>query len=524
LPLGVIALEYLLSTTLSIALRLSRRVLHVRQRRVAAVAQRPPKRVLLYGAGRAGVLLRRELETNCMFEVIGYIDDDSRKMASTIARTRVLGNGQDLARLVRNLHIDEVIITMATANPAISARIAKTCRSANVACKIIPSVHELLDGSLKISHLRETRPEEVLGREHVEMPDFADSTAPTYGGKRILVTGAGGSIGSELVRQLLRLRPATVAVLDKDENSIYELEQDILLNCPGSVIEPHIADVRDLRRLRRIFSDVRPDAVFHAAAHKHVPLMERLPCEAVLNNVCGTQNVLEVAGEFGVERFVFISTDKAVRPVNIMGATKRVGELLVQKAVAEGGIRRAACVRFGNVLGSRGSVIPLFQKQIARGGPVTVTHPDVIRFFMTIQEAVQLVLCAGTLAARGEIFVLEMGRPRNILGLAREMIQRAGLEPEKDIHTVITGMRAGEKLFEELVGPSETLRGTSFDKLMVVDPSSLDEDALSTDVAMLVHAAAAGDSARVYGVLNGMNLEFTAQALEPPRTRAAVAG
>jgi FlaA1/EpsC-like NDP-sugar epimerase len=361
--------------------------------------------------------------------------------------------------------------------------------------------------------------EEILGRESVEMPEFQEVAGATYQNKRILVTGAGGSIGSELVRQLLRLAPSRVAILDKDENSIYELEQELRMGQAPSVVEPQIVDVRDAGRLRTIFSEFRPQLVFHAAAHKHVPLMEAHSCEAVLNNVLGTKNMLEMAEEFGVERFVFISSDKAVNPVNVMGATKRIGEMLVQ---ASAGSRRTrfACVRFGNVLGSRGSVIPLFQKQIAAGGPVTVTHPEVVRYFMTIREAVQLILCAGTLAMGGEIFVLDMGKPLNILELAREMILLSGMEPDVDVEIKIVGLRPGEKLSEELAASSEQLVRTRFDKLSVIEPRPCDERALAEDTRRLVQSAKNNDSAQLYDILRAMDLGFSSQVL---KTRAAAA-
>ncbi len=328
-----------------------------------------------------------------------------KKVGSIIGNVRVAGDGESLSRVAQILRPDEIIVSMATASPATLAQALAKCQRANIPAKIIPSLKEILTGQVRISQVRETRIEEILGRESVEMAGFESVARPSYAGRRILVTGAGGSIGSELVRQLTRLNPSEIAILDKDENSIYDLEQELKRRGTAARIRSQIADVRDAGRLRAIFKEVRPEVVFHAAAHKHVPLMEEHPCEAILNNVVGTRNVIELAEEFGVQRFVFISSDKAVKPANVMGATKRIGELMVH---ASAGLRRTrfACVRFGNVLGSRGSVIPLFQNQIAAGGPVTVTHPDVVRYFMTIQEAVQLILAAGTIALGGETFVL----------------------------------------------------------------------------------------------------------------------
>jgi FlaA1/EpsC-like NDP-sugar epimerase len=321
-----------------------------------------------------------------------------------------------------------------------------------------------------------------------------------------------------LVRQLVGLVPAKIAILDKDENSIFELEQELRRRKTPVLIEPEIANVRDSDRLRAIANDFRPEVVFHAAAHKHVPLMEMHPCEAVLNNVGGTCNVLKMTERFGVERFVFISSDKAVNPVNVMGATKRLGEMFVQ-ASARASKTRMACVRFGNVLGSRGSVIPLFQRQIAEGGPVTVTHPDVVRYFMTIKEAVQLILCAGTQAQDGQIFVLDMGKPRNILELAREMILLSGLEPGTDIETCITGLRPGEKLREELAAPSEQLLPTCFRKLSVIQPQRWDKRMLSDVLARLLQGAQANDRSQVCDILATMGLGPESERpfpLQPP--------
>jgi FlaA1/EpsC-like NDP-sugar epimerase len=523
IPLGVIALDGLLALLGSLGVRGMRRALYARQRRSGAVSGEIPQRVLLYGAGRAGIMLLKELETNRAYDVIGFLDDDPHKVGTMISNVRVVGSGQDLADVMAKLRADEVIISMATASPGTLARTLAKCRRANVPAKIIPSLQEILTGQVRISQLRETRMEEILGRESVEVLEFAEVAGATYQGKRVLVTGAGGSIGSELVRQLVRLDPAKIAILDKDENAIYELEQELRMRKPPASVEPQVADVRDAGRLRAIFGDFQPQLVFHAAAHKHVPLMETHPCEAVLNNVLGTKNVLEIAEEFGVERLVFISSDKAVNPANVMGATKRIGEMLAQ-ASANSRRTRFACVRFGNVLGSRGSVIPLFQKQIAAGGPVTVTHPEVVRYFMTIQEAVQLILCAGTLALGGETFVLDMGSPRNILELAREMILLSGMEPGIDIETAITGLRPGEKLTEELVASSEKLLPTRFQKLSVIEPRQCDTGALAEDVRKLVQSARNNDKAQVYDILHAMKLDFRSQNTKVRAAAAADAG
>jgi FlaA1/EpsC-like NDP-sugar epimerase len=520
LPLSVIALEGLLSLASTMAIRALRRILYSRQRRAEATAGFPSKRVLLYGAGRAGIMLLKELETNRTYEVVGFVDDDPHKVGSTISNIRVVGSGDQLTHLVEKHVVDEIIISMATASGLTLAKTLAKCRRVNVPAKIIPSLQELLAGQIQISQLRETRVEEVLGRESVQVLEFERIAGSAYCGKRVLVTGAGGSIGSELVRQVSALSPAAIAILDKDENSVYELEQDMRLTKPRIAMEPLIADVRDAGRLRSVFHDFRPQVIFHAAAHKHVPLMEIHPCEAVLNNVGGTRNVLALAAEFHAEQFVFISSDKAVNPANVMGATKRIGELLVHASLGSSTVH-FACVRFGNVLGSRGSVVPLFQKQIASGGPVTVTHPDVVRYFMTIQEAVQLILCAGTLARRGGIYVLDMGNPRNILDLAREMILLSGLEPEKDVKTIITGLRPGEKLTEELVAPSEKLLPTRFEKLSLIEAPPCGELSLLYDIDRLVQTARNNDRLQVFQILRTIDLGFGAEAVRAIARAAA---
>ena len=369
------------------------------------------------------------------------------------------------------------------------------------------------------NQLQESRAEEFLGRKNAGDTDLQIEVGTAYQGKRILVTGAAGSIGSELVRQLIRLRPAHIVCLDRDENSIYELEQELLLQSIPANIEIQVADVRDAARLRAVFSELRPQIVFHAAAYKHVPLMERQPCEAVLNNVGGTRNVLEVASKFGVESFVFISSDKAVNPAGVMGATKRIGEMLVQ-TIRSGQDSRSACVRFGNVLGTRGSVLPLFKKQIAWGGPVTVTHPHAERFFMTIAEAVQLILRAGALARGGEIFVLDMGHPRKILDLAREMILRHARGPGKNVKATFTGLRPGEKLSEELAGASEILHRTRFQNLSVIEPHPIDRAAFMHNLALLEQAAADNNRDQIFAIFGTMELGFNQRAA---KVRAATA-
>ena len=342
---------------------------------------------------------------------------------------------------------------------------------------------------------------------------FEAAVTAIYSGKRILVTGAAGSIGSQLILRLLRFTPARIAALDKDENGIYELEQELRLLRTPIAVEPHVADLRDAFRLESICQDFAPQIIFHAGAYKHVPLMELHPSEAILGNVMGTKNLLDVIAGFGAERFVFVSTDEALNPVNVMGATKRIGEMLVQAASQSGRVRGAS-VRFGNVLGSRGSVVPLFHRQIAAGGPVTLTHSDVVRYFITMQQAVQLILAAGSEAHKGEVFVADVDRLRNIQELAREMILLAGLEPGKDIEIRIVGLRPGERFAQEGVPRPNRVARTRFEGLSVIEPSNVNDRTLTRNISNLVQAARSADPRGIYSILGMMGLGYK-QILQP---------
>jgi FlaA1/EpsC-like NDP-sugar epimerase len=513
LPLGIIVPEYLLSLCGVLAIRGTCRIAQERSDRAAGDRGRRRKRILLYGAGRAGMMLAREFTSHGGFQILGFVDDDPMKTGTVIAGIRVLGNGNALESLVRRSQVDEVMISIASANPKVLTRIVAQCKAIPVRTRIVPSAEEIIAGRVNISHVREIRIEDLLGRNSVATGEFGPHARSAYEGMRILVTGAGGSIGSELCRQLLLLKPALLAILDKDENSIYDLQNELRVRDPEARVQPLIADIKMRKRVAAVFDDVRPQVVLHAAAHKHVPLMEMHPCEAVLNNVMGLKNVLEASCAWGIERFVFISSDKAVNPTNVMGATKRIGEKLLS-VYSSGGSMRAASVRFGNVMGSRGSVIPLFQRQIEAGGPVTVTHPDMVRFFMTIPEAVQLVLCAGSLATRNETFVLEMGNPRRVIDLARQMIELAGLEPDKDIPIVITGLRPGEKMEEELAVPGEFLHGTCFEKVLETAYAPFDETAFERNVEALIATALSGNRESLIVHLGSMELGYQSSSLD----------
>ena len=510
LPLSVITLEFLLSLEGALGARGLRRILYERAQKSPLALPHGTKRMLLYGAGRAGILLLKEFKNYGDVEVVGFVDDDPKKVGTVISDTKVLGGSDALEKIIRELRVDEVVISIANAARKTVSQILTKCEAVPVPTKIIPTLQEIIEGRVNISQVREVRIEDLLGRNTVEMAEFDEDVRRAYAGKRIMVTGAGGSIGSELVRQLLLLDPDSIAILDKDENSIYELQQELAFRFPDARIDSQIADIRSRERLAWLFAQFKPQVVFHAAAHKHVPLMEQHPCEAVLNNVYGTKTLLDACRENGVERFVFISTDKAVNPTSVMGATKRVGELLVQ-AMANGGSLPSACVRFGNVMDSRGSVIPLFRRQIAEGGAITVTAPDVVRVFMTIPEAVQLVVSAGILVKQGEVFVLDMGNARRIVDLAHEMVSRSGLEPGKDIEIAIIGLRPGEKLVEELAAPTENVCPTRFEKVSLITPGPFDDYAFSENLTNLLKAAQGNRSELVRNLLGAMGLRSSAQ-------------
>ena len=508
LPLSIIMLEFLLTFAGLMLVRTFLRTRHEAAGNGKSTKKTGRTRVLLYGAGSAGISFWKQLNRDHDVKVVGFVDDDPAKANRSISGLKVLGSGEALGQIVNRHRVREVIITIANCSRTMLSRILAKCQEVQIPAKVVPSVEEIMQGSATLTQVRDVGIELILGRDGVRLQDVVQQVRDSYTGKRILVTGAGGSIGSELVRQLLLCRPQAIAMLDKDENSIYELEQELLPAFPGSSIECCVSDIRIRERLLPSLQSCMPDVVFHAAAHKHVPLMEKHPCEAVLNNVYGTQVLLEACCQIGVERFIFISTDKAVNPTSIMGATKRVGEMLVQHYANGATSPRCTCVRFGNVVGSRGSIIPLFYRQIAGGGPITVTHPDMVRYFMSIPEAVQLVLHAGSLGEKGEVFVLEMGTPRKILDVACEIARLSGLEPHKDIEIAITGLRPGEKLTEELVGSTEEVCPTGVDKLLRVQPRGSQNGHLLIDIAKLAAHAKANDADSIYRLLSAMGIGF----------------
>ena len=407
------------------------------------------KRVLLVGAGTAGNLVARELHQypKQKVHVIGFLDDDPAKQQARIQGHAVLGKIDDLPEVAKRRDVDEVIVSMIRVPRSVIRRVVQLCEEAHCPVRILPAYHELIDGSVTVSRLREIDVADLLGREETTLDERA--VVELFGQKRVLVTGAGGTIGSELARQILRTGPAQLLLVERSENALYEIDREIRKSGHESSVVALLADINDRLRMREILSLYKPQIVIHAAAHKHVPMMELNPLEALRNNVLATRVLGEMAVEHGVERFVFISTDKAVKPVSVMGISKRLAEIALQDLNRHHRTRFSA-VRFGNVLDSSGSVVPLFREQIRKGEAVTVTHPEMTRYFMTISEAVSLVLQAAALAQGGEIFVLDMGEPVRIVDLAEEMIALSGLRPYEDMPIVFTGIRPGEKLFEEL--------------------------------------------------------------------------
>lgn len=425
-------------------------------------------RVLVVGAGEAGSMVAREMlrHPEAGLYPVGFLDDDPNKRGQSIAGVRVVGTLDDLPKAVQALEVEEVLVAIPSAPGSVVRKVVDLARAVGVRYRILPGIYEILSGRVGISQIREVRLEDLLRREPVRLN--LGEIAGYLEGRVVLVTGAGGSIGSELVRQVARFHPEQVVLLGRGENSLFLLEKELEANWPELRYKVVVADVRDRDRLRRIFQLYRPQVVFHAAAHKHVPLMEANPDEAIFNNVRGTQNVVELCLEFGVERLVNISTDKAVNPTSVMGASKRVAEQVVAWGASRAALGQVfVSVRFGNVLGSRGSVVPLFMEQIKRGGPVTVTHPEMRRYFMTIPEAAQLVLQAGGIGENGRVYILDMGEPVRILDLAKDLIRLAGLEPYRDIDIVFTGIRPGEKLFEELLTAEEGTEASRHEKIWV---------------------------------------------------------
>lgn len=450
------------------------------------------EKILIIGAGSCGQLIIEEVrkQNPIKQKVIGVIDDNPSKIGTYLRGIKILGNRNKIIAISEEKNVDLILIAMPSVDGKVKKEIIEICQSTRAKVKIIPGMYELIGGKVSLNRMRDIDLRDLLGREEVILDkqgikDYIEN-------KVVMVTGGGGSIGSELCRQIAKFSPKLLLILDIYENNAYELENEIISNFKNLKEKVLIASVREEKRLENIFNEYKPQVIFHAAAHKHVPLMERNPEEAIKNNVIGTLNVAECAHKYGAERFVLISTDKAVNPTNVMGASKRMCEMIIQ-AIDKNSNTEFVAVRFGNVLGSNGSVIPLFKKQIAKGGPVTLTHKKITRYFMLIPEAAQLVLQAGAYAKGGEILVLDMGNPVLIYDLAKDLIKLSGFEPEIDIKIEITGLRPGEKLYEELLMDEEGLRKTSHEKIFIAKPGEYDFEMLKLGVNALKKIADLGD-------------------------------
>ena len=484
-PTSILMMSTVLGFGGVLALRVLRRTIHERfEKRSGSPRGGRRKAVLLVGAGEAGVMVAKEIQrrTDSGLELMGFVDDDRYKHALVIQGIQVLGGTLDLPHLTKKLKIDEVVITIAATSRRSVRRIVEICERIPIKVRIIPGLYEILEGRVSVSAIRDVDIEDLLGREQVQLDEH--EVQEFLAGKTVAVTGAGGSIGSELARQVARFLPERLLLLERAEFALFDVERELRRLYPSLELVPIVADVGDAQRIRSVLSTHRPDVILHAAAHKHVTMMELHPTEAIKNNALATNTLGVLAGELGVSTFVLVSTDKAVRPTSIMGASKRMAELIVQDLGRRFPTRYVA-VRFGNVMGSAGSVIPIFREQIERGEPVTVTHPQVRRYFMTIPKAAQLVLQAGAMGEGGEIFILDMGESVRILDLARDMILLSGLKPFEDVEIVFTGLRPGEKLHEELQLSSELVSMTRHPKIRIGKIGPYPEDVVQSALRRL---------------------------------------
>jgi len=520
-PRSTLPIDWLLTLVLIGGFRFSLRIL-AENRSPADESSRGLRRVLVIGAGDAGALVVREMQKNNQLRLkpVGFLDDDPGKLKQQIHGIPVVGTLSDLARTLTLRRIHEVIIAIPSASGQVIRNVTEVCRSRGIQFRTMPGIYELLGGKVNVSRLRDVEITDLLRREPTRMD--TEMVGSSLGGRRVLVTGAGGSIGRELCRQIARWMPETLLLLGHGENSIFETLLELEENFPSLPVHPVIADVRDIDRLNIVFENHRPQVVFHTAAHKHVPMMEINIEEAITNNVLGTRNIVEASLNFTSERMVMISTDKAIRPVSVYGATKRLAEMLVLDASGRTDLPFSV-VRFGNVLGSRGSVVPIFKRQILQGGPLTITHPDMKRYFMTIPEAIHLVLQASAMGLGGEVFVLNMGEQVRILDLAEDLIRLSGLEPGKDIQIVFTGIRPGEKLSEELWDQWVTYKPTAHPDIVLLE----DEDLLSGPVLMrtvdeLIHLSREGDPTTIVRILDDCIPGAAVRSAPPPDLKALI--
>ena len=511
-PLSIIIVEFMFTLAGMLGVRSLRRLLSEGLGK-RAFTEKPRVRVLLLGAGRAGVILSKEIAPRLDVKPVGFLDDDPKKHGMVINGLRVLGPIASLESAVSEHRVQEVIVCAPKISRDVLKRVWAICEQLAIEVKIVPTLEEIRQGKVNIAAFRHVAMSDLLGREPVAI-GLTRSDVEFYTGKRILVTGAGGSIGSDLAQQLCGVKPEQLILLDKDENGLNDTYLRVQAHAPGLSVDPVVADIRFPERLQSIFSTFRPTIVFHAAAHKHVHLMELNPAEAVLNNVAGTLNLVEQSVAGKVSTFVMVSTDKAVRPTSVMGATKRVCEMIVQ-ANHRNGNSHFCCVRFGNVLGSRGSVVPIFREQIAKGGPVTITHPEARRYLMTIPEAVCLLIQAGTLSSSGNTFVLDMGEPVLIHSLAQDLIELSGLRLGRDIQIQMTTLRNGEKLDEVLADDStEKLLPTRFAKIHMINSVHFNSAHFAGKVRQLLSSAHRGSRQEINEILGDLNIGFQMPTLK----------
>lgn len=475
MPVSYYLMKYVILILGIGSLRFAYRILRMFQEKRVGLRSDARKNTMIVGAGEAGAMIIKELQNSRYLDqkVCCVIDDNDAKLGKYIRGVKIMGRREDICFLAHELHIDEIVVALPSAPQSEVKEILQICQETGCELKVLPGLYQMINGDVSVSRLRKVEIEDLLGREPISLQ--VESVMGYVAGKTILVTGGGGSIGSELCRQIAAHEPEKLIIVDIYENNAYDIQQELKFKYPRLNLIVLIASVRNTHRMNSIFETYRPEIVYHAAAHKHVPLMEDSPNEAIKNNVFGTYKTAQAADKYGVKRFVLISTDKAVNPTNIMGASKRICEMIIQMMNNRSKTDFVA-VRFGNVLGSNGSVIPLFKKQIEQGGPVTVTHPEIIRYFMTIPEAVSLVLQAGALAKGGEIFVLDMGEPVKILDLAKNLIRLSGYKPFEDIAIEFTGLRPGEKLYEELLMSEEGLKDTENKLIHIGKPIEFDEE------------------------------------------------
>jgi FlaA1/EpsC-like NDP-sugar epimerase len=526
-PLSIYVIDFLVCLVLTEISRLAPGIYRAAVMNVRA--RNGGKGVLIYGAGVAGTMLVREIRNNPKlgYRVVGFLDDDLSKRDAILMGVPVLGTGRDAARIVErsktgSCRIEEIVVAIPSANARQIRDVLHDCRSAGVACKMIPSHSVLLSGKTDEPRRHPLSVEDLLGRAPVELNE--EDIRTHVMGRTILVTGAAGSIGSELCRQIAGLQPRKLIAFDQAESDLFKIDLELRKSFPSLDLLAEIGDIRDANRVAQLIARESVASVFHAAAYKHVPLMEVHVLEAVKNNVLGTWNVVQAAFENQVEDFLIVSSDKAVRPASVMGATKRVAELIVSAMPANstGRSTRFVSVRFGNVLGSNGSVVPLFQKQIAAGGPVTVTHPEARRYFMTAREAVQLILQASTMGRRSEIYVLEMGEPVRIADLARRMVQLSGFVPDRDIEIRYTGLRPGEKIYEELITHGEDILPTYHEKIKIFRGEPLDFQVIQTWIEGLKALVEQGDEGAVLEHIKELVPEYRRFHQEPERALVAV--